>query len=49
MTKLLVVSIGADTVALERRLLVAVLTNRCLTLCFLGLATMHLEIRVTMS
>ena len=42
-------AIGAATIALELGLLVAVLTNRCLTLCFLGLATMHLGIWATMS
>jgi hypothetical protein len=40
--------IGLATISLELGLLVAVLTNRFLTLCLLGLAAMHLSIWATM-
>lgn len=41
-------AIGASTIVLELGLLVAVLTDRLLTPCFLGLAAMHLGIWATM-
>lgn len=42
-------AVGFSTIALELGLLVAVVTNRLLTPCLLGLAAMHFGIHATMS
>jgi len=42
-------AVGAATIVLELGLLAAVVMNRLLTPCFLGLAVMHLGIHATMS
>lgn len=46
---LMLSAVGSATIVLELGLLAAVLSNRLLTPCFLGLALMHLGIHATMS